>query len=113
MSKNTAALLMIGLSIAGTAAAEMRATEHAIESSTASLHLPDRLPSSIALAPCDNGCAPTLLQLTETSRFFHGRTAVTFGELRELSSRPALNVAVYFEPGSKVVTRIVISDGTK
>jgi len=94
---------------AATSTAEMRAVEQAIESSTASLSLPDRLPGSISIAACDNGCAPTLLQLTATSQFFFGRQTLSFVELRDLSLKPALNVAVYFEPQSKTITRIVVS----
>lgn len=111
MSKRITIPLTICLLLAGAAAtAEMQAVEQAIESSTASLSLPDRLPASISIAACDNGCVPTLLQLTATSQFFFGRRTVTFGELRDLSLKPALNVAVYFEPQSKAITRIVVSE---
>lgn len=109
MSKSIAVLLIANLLMAGTATAQTRTAEQAIEASTATLNLPERLPGTISLTACDNGCPPALLQLTVESQFFLDRRAVTFVALRELSSKPNLNVAVFFEPQSKTITRIVVS----
>jgi hypothetical protein len=113
MTKHTAILFLSGLLMAGGATAEtrvVRGLEQAIESTTASLNLPDKLPGSIAIAPCNEGCAPLRLEITENSRFFLGRKAVPFGELKKMSDQTGINVAVFYEPNSKIITRIILSD---
>lgn len=90
--------------------AHMSVVEYTIESTSAYLNLPDSLPGPIALAPCDSGCAPITLQLVATSTFFLNARQLSFAELREWSSRPSLNVAVHYEPQSKDITRIVLTD---
>jgi hypothetical protein len=117
MSK--AIVLSVGLFLAGLpgihpvgaqSRVHMTALEHTIESSTAYLNLPNSVPGTIALAPCDNGCAPIMLQLVATSTFFLGVKQLSYAELREWSLRPSLNVAVHYEPQSRDITRIVLAD---
>jgi hypothetical protein len=110
MSIRTASLVLAGLLLAGVASAEMKSTESAIESSSASLHLPRVVPGSISIAPCEGGCSPVLLQLTAQTQYFFGEKSVSLNELRELSTSPSLNVSVYFETRSKSITRIVVTD---
>jgi hypothetical protein len=109
MSKRIAVAVLAGVLTTGAVAAQTLTAEQAIESSTAALNLPDKLPGSISLAPCNEGCVPMLLQITAESRFFNGRTPLTLQELHALTRRPALNVAVFFEPRTRAVTRIVVS----
>lgn len=102
---------LLGIHPAGAqSSAHMTAVEYTIESSSAYLNLPDSVPGTIALAPCDTGCAPITLQLVATSTFFLGVKQLSYAELREWSLRPALNVAVHYEPQSKDITRIVLTD---
>ena len=86
------------------------ALEQAIESTTASLNLPGKLPGAIAIAPCSEGCVPLRLEITATTQFFVDRQAVQFVELQKVSEKTGLNVAVFYQPKSKLVTRIVVSD---
>jgi hypothetical protein len=90
------------------AAAEMRALEQAIESSSTYLSLPERIPSAVTLAGCDNGCPSSLLQLTTESKFFVDGNAVSYPQLRTAVEHTGLNVSVFFDARSNAITRIVV-----
>ena len=105
----TTPLILCAVLLAGTAGAEMRSTERAIETSTMSLRLPRALPASISLSPCDT-CSSVSLAVTPQTQLFFGRKNVTLAELQKLTAGPTLNVAVYYETANHTVSRIVVTD---
>jgi hypothetical protein len=110
MSIRTASFLLIGVLLAGSAGAQMMtATERPIETTTLTLSLPSALPATIAVAPCDTGCVPLRLNVTAGTRLFAGARAVTLEELRKFASGSSMNVAIFYEPQTRDVTRIVVT----
>jgi hypothetical protein len=111
MSIRTASFLLIGVLLAGSAGAQtMTSTERPIETTTLTLSLPGSVPGSISLAPCDNGCAPLLLNVTARTKLFAGEQAVTLEDLRKFASSSSRNVSIFYEPQTREITRIVVTD---
>jgi hypothetical protein len=102
-------LILSALASAGTASAQASLNEQAIESSTSFLHLSNKLPQSLSIAPCPEGCATMQLRLTETSQFWSGKEQLGLGEFQRLASRAGLNTTIFFDASSKTITRIVIA----
>ena len=109
MFTRTAILIVSALLLAGTASAEMRSTERAIESSTVGLRLPRSVPASISVAPCET-CSPVTLQVTQSSKLYFGRKSVSLAELQKLVNGPTYNVSIYYEPSNRTVSRLVVTD---
>jgi hypothetical protein len=111
MKPSTLLLTLVTALISHSAAfADVAGAEQAVESTTSYLHLSDRLPHSISLAACTEGCKPVQLQITGESQFLSGRKALSFVEFRKLAAKAGLNATVFYEPGSKVITRVVVSE---
>jgi hypothetical protein len=92
-----------------TTAAELRSHEQPIETSTMYLHLPTALPGSISLAPCESGCSSIPLQINADTLLMFGRKQLSLIELRKVAANPNLNVAVFFDTRTRVITRLVLS----
>lgn len=82
---------------AGSALAEIRALELAVETTAGAIVLPSAPPSSVALTPC-KGCSPMLVRTTERSRYFLNGEAVSLQTLkRALQARPNAFVVVIYD----------------
>jgi hypothetical protein len=99
-----ASLLMTALE----SASEMRAVEQAVETSTTYFTLPARIPSTVTVPRCDNGCPSQVLQLTADTRFYVNSKAVTYAEAQTAAALSARNVSVFFDSASNTITRIVV-----
>jgi hypothetical protein len=98
-----AALAVIG---GGSALAEIRAPELAVETTAGSIVLPSKPPSSIALAPC-RGCTPMLVHTTERSLYYLNGQVVGLEELRRaLAGHPNAFVVVIYDRKSGELRRL-------
>jgi hypothetical protein len=109
MTKITSALFATTLlTTAQAPASEMRAVEQAVETSTTYFTLPARVPSTVTVPKCDNGCPSQLLQVAANSRFYVNGKPVSYAELQISAAHSGLNVSVFFDPASSTITRIVV-----
>lgn len=109
MSIRTTFVLIAAILVSTSATAEMSSNERAIETSTYSFRLPDALPNSVSLAPCD-GCSSVSLSLNADTRFYFGRRASSLEELRKLATGRTLNVSVYYDKRTLTINRLSFSD---
>jgi hypothetical protein len=109
MLKKSISLLIFAIALAEPALGQAVGHEQAIESSTTFLRMPSKLPHSLTLTPCQEGCMPLQLRLTEEATFLSGSDQLSYSEFRRLSTKTGVNATVFFDPRSKTITRIVIS----
>jgi biopolymer transport protein ExbD len=103
-----AVLGLTALLAAGGAQATLRMVEQAIETSTLSTSLPDDSTGSLAVSAC-NGCKPVLLRLSSDSKYFIGKTPVTYAQLRAAASNAARQLNVFYDAKGRTITRLVVS----
>jgi|SRR5882672_1590579 len=108
MRTSIAALGIAGFLLAGTAAATLRIVEQGIETSTLSVSLPDDNTGSIAVSACAS-CKPMVLRLSPESRFFIGKSQVTYAEIRSLARGGASRqLNIFYESKGRAITRLVV-----
>lgn len=89
-------------------AQQPRSAEQAVESSTALVTLPGAVPATISVTGCAE-CKAVLLRVTDKTRFFVGKQAVSLKQLRQfISGSATVGLYVFFESTSRTVTRIVV-----
>jgi hypothetical protein len=104
-----AALGIAALLAAGGASATLRIVEQGIETSTLSISLPDDASGSIAVSACA-ACKPMLLQLSSDSKYFIGKTPVTYAQLRSAASgASSRQLNIYYDAKGRTITRLVVS----
>ncbi|HKE44534.1 MAG TPA: hypothetical protein VKB41_08350 [Steroidobacteraceae bacterium] len=109
MRTSIAALALTALLAAGTAAATLRVVELGIETSTLSVSLPDDISGSIAVTSCTT-CKPMVLRLSPASRYFIGKSEVTYAEIRSLSRGGASRqLNIYYQVKGREITRLVVA----
>lgn len=108
MTRITYAVFATALLLMSQAQAEVHAVEQAVETSTTYFTLPARVPSTVTVPRCDNGCPSQVLQLATDARFYVNRKEVTYSELQTAAARSGLNVSVFFDSASNTITRIVV-----
>lgn len=108
MTRITYAVFTTALLVMSQTQAELRAIEQAIETSTTYFNLPARVPGTVTVPRCDNGCPSQVLQLATDARFYVNRKEVTYAELQTAAARSGLNVSVFFDAAGNTITRIVV-----
>jgi hypothetical protein len=73
------------------------------------LPLPRVAPGSMTLSPCEDSCPSVTVDITPESRFFIGRKAVSFADLRALAISSSANAVVFYDVKTNAVTRIVVT----
>ena len=113
--RNRTSLAVIGLIAlltAGAAGAALHIVEQAIETSTLSISLPDDVTGSIAVTAC-GGCKPLLLRLSPDSRYFVGKSPVTYAEFLSLTrGTAARQLNIFYDGKGRTITRLVVA-GTR
>ena len=89
------------------ASAEIIQLEDAYELSSSQVSIPRR-EGSLFVRKCRE-CQSVRLQLRESTRYFFGEEQVTLKELRREARREDRLIYVFYEPETRVVTRIVLS----
>jgi hypothetical protein len=113
--KATFALLLVAGLLANAFAADESDTprtyssERPIETTTVGLPLPRVAPGSMTLSPCEDSCPSVTVDITPESRFFIGRKAVSFADLRALAISSSANAVVVYDVKTNAVTRIVVT----
>lgn len=108
MRKSIAILGLTALLLAGSATATLRIVELGIETSTLSVSLPDDSSGSIAVTACAS-CKPMVLQLAPGSRYFIGKSQVTYAQLRSLArTSNSRQLNIYYQAKGREITRLVV-----
>jgi hypothetical protein len=108
MRKSIAALGLTALLLAASATATMHIVELGIETSTLTVSLPDDTTGSIAVTACAS-CKPMVLQLSPGSRYFIGKSQVTYAQLRSLArSGDSRQLNIYYQAKGREITRLVV-----
>jgi len=108
MRTSIAALGLSLLLLAGSATATLRIVELGIETSTLSVSLPDDISGSIAVTGCAS-CKPMVLRLSSESRYFIGKSQVTYAQLRSLArGATSRQLNIYYQAKGREITRLVV-----
>ena len=86
----------------------LKALEQSIEASTATVRLPERTPASMFARTCET-CPTVTLQVTQTTRFFLGKAAVTQSEFNQAVQKvnPDPTLGIFYDSKTSEVTRLV------
>lgn len=104
-----AALAFTGVAQAAeTETPRLKAVEQAIEATSATVRLPDRVPASFFARTCET-CPTVTLQVTPTTRFFLGKTAVPQNEFNVAVQKadPDPTLGIFYDSKTSEVTRLV------
>jgi|JI10StandDraft_1071094.scaffolds.fasta_scaffold1322494_2 formylglycine-generating enzyme required for sulfatase activity len=86
----------------------LKALEQAIEATSATVRLPDRAPAAFFARTCET-CPTVTLQVTQTTRFFLGKTAVPQNEFNAAvqTADPDPTLGIFYDSKTSEVTRLV------
>lgn len=84
----------------------LQVVEQAYETTSADLSLPDSIGRSVTLPGCAKTC-PSSVQLTAETRFFLAGREVRLADLRAHLARGRVDLTVFYDPKTLVVTRIL------
>ncbi len=110
MRKTAIAILLAAGTIAAAPAwpqATMDAFETGVEADTSYVTLPSQPSGPWLVAPCA-GCTSHQLRLDAETRYFVGKTAVSFETLRKLAAHGPQNLDLYYVTKTRRVTRVVL-----
>ena len=96
-----------GLALAGaaTAAPQLRTVEECLESGTRDVRLPDAAGGALAASPCP-GCPTLRLQFDASTIFLVGKQQVPYRKFRELAAGRDLRLDVFYQPQTRILTRL-------
>ncbi len=115
MMRNHLLALLVGVALLGAnieTQAGLKILEHAVETSTLVVSLPDSSTGSMAVKSCPS-CKPMLLRLTPSSKFLVGRTPVPYAEFVALTRGASdRGLGIFYDRESRTITRLIIA-GTR
>jgi hypothetical protein len=86
---------------------EVQIIEAAMETSTDLAALPTAVPSVVTARACSS-CEVYVLHVNETTRFFtKGKAPASIAQLGKACGTRTVSIGLFFDPKTKVVTRIV------
>lgn len=86
----------------------LQALEQAIEATSTTIRLPDRTPASFIARTCET-CPALTLQVTQSTRFLLGKTAVTQTEFNQAVQKadPDPTLGIFYDGKTSEITRMV------
>ncbi len=86
----------------------LQAVEQAIEATSETVRLPDRVPASLLARTCET-CPALTLQVTQSTRFFLGKSAATQTEFNQTVQKadPDPSIGIFYYSKTSEVTRVV------
>ena len=104
-----AAIAALGAGFAA-GAVPLQAIEECIETGTRAVSLPSGSQGSLSAVACA-GCASLRLKFDSDTRFFVGRQAVSYTKFRQAAGKTDLRLDVYYDPKTRILTRLRIPAG--
>lgn len=93
------------LATAAAAAPPLKTIEECLESGTDLVALPAIAGGTVLAREC-RGCPSVRLEFARNTRYFIGKEQVSYARLREAAARGEQRLDVYFQPGTRILTRL-------
>ena len=84
----------------------LQVLEQAIEAASADIRLPTRVPATLFARSCET-CPQQSLQVSQATRFFLGKNAVTQSEFNLAVQRSAPMLGIFYDGKTSEITRLV------
>jgi hypothetical protein len=92
------------------AALPLKTIEECIETGTKTVSLPGVAGGSLSASSC-SGCASLSLKFDSRTQYYVGGQAVSYTKFRQAAAKNDLRLDVYYEPKTRVLTRLRIPAG--
>jgi hypothetical protein len=105
-----AAVAGLLLAVTAHAAPPLRTVEECLETGTDLVALPGAAGGTLSARAC-RGCQTLSLKFDARTRYFIGKEPVPYARLREAASRRTQQLYVFYQPGSRILTRLRLDAG--
>jgi hypothetical protein len=97
------------LAAAASAAPQLKTVEECLESGTRAISLPGTAGGTLSASPCA-GCPTLRLSFDARTVYQVGKQPVSYAKFRELAAKDDLRLEVFYQPQTRVLTRLRVPD---
>lgn len=103
--------LAAGLLLAGAASAapQLKTVEECLESGTRAISLPGTAGGTLSASTC-RGCPTLRLAFDARTVYLVGKQQVSYAKFREIAANDDLRLEVFYQPQTRVLTRLRVPD---